>query len=97
MNVISARLWIGFSGTALSGVILSVVVLGAALTACTARPYADLNPICTLRPIAVSEAVRTHLRAPLLADTPPPEGYGTFLRDIAAHNAKMATHCPATP
>lgn len=80
MKPISMLLLIGFS----------------ALAACQTgqpapQPLGD-DALCSLRPISVSQEVRTHLRAPLDADAVP-EGYGRFLRDIAAHNAKIQAHC----
>lgn len=68
----------------------------SALAACqTGRPFHQPlrdEALCSLRAITVSNEVRAHLRAPLDADAMP-EGYGRFLRDIAAHNAKIQTHC----
>ena len=49
------------------------------------------DALCSLRPIAVSEAVRAHLRGVLMSS--PPAGFERFVRDIAAPNAKMAAHC----
>jgi hypothetical protein len=75
--------------------ILGLCLIGCSfvLTACqTVNPARD-SALCTLRPIAVSEEVRTALRAPLLSAEPLPDGYGVFLRDIAAHNAKLAALC----
>lgn len=68
----------------------------SALAACqtgqpTRQPLGD-DALCSLRPITVSHEVRVHLRAPLGTDVMP-EGYGRFLRDIAAHNAKIQAHC----
>lgn len=50
------------------------------------------DALCSLRSITISDAVREQLRQPLASDTPP-EGYDRFLRDLAAHNAKIRAHC----
>ncbi len=79
-------------------VILVLCLIGCsfALTACqTVNPSRD-STLCTLRAIAVSEEVRTALRAPLLSAEPLPDGYGVFLRDIAVHNAKLAALCASS-
>jgi hypothetical protein len=51
------------------------------------------DTLCTLRIIEVSEATRAHLRAPLEGEAGLPDGYMQFLRDLAAHNTKIRTHC----
>lgn len=66
------------------------------LVACQAVPAEQAfhhDALCTLRPITVSPQVRTYLRQPLLPGQDMPAGYDVFVRDLAAHNAKMATHC----
>jgi hypothetical protein len=68
----------------------------SALVACqtgpsTRQPLGD-DALCSLRAITVSDAVRAHLRAQLHSDAMP-DGYEQFLRDIAAHNAKIRVHC----
>ncbi|GAB5508947.1 MAG: hypothetical protein Rhims3KO_03480 [Hyphomicrobiales bacterium] len=51
--------------------------------------------MCSLRVIEVSAEARAHLRAPLERDDALPNGYAQFLRELAAHNAKIRTHCGA--
>jgi hypothetical protein len=81
MNPILAACWIASS----------LLLLG-----CQTSDRLDEETICSLRPISISPAVREHLRRPLAAGQPLPAGYDRFLRDLVAHNAKMAQHCPSS-
>ena len=76
---------------------LVLLSIGSSLmvAACASPHQGDLGFACLWRPIAVSEATRAHLRAPLSADVPLPDGYERFLRDLAAHNAKAVALCPS--
>lgn len=76
--------WTGFS------LPLSLLVM---LVSCQSAPDVRGDPICSLRTIEVSEATRAHLRMPLDRNATLPVGYAQFLRDLAAHNAKLRTHC----
>lgn len=84
MKRIWALWWIGFSPL---------------LAACQTVPDLEGDALCSLRAIEVSQETRAYLRAPILSDdTLPggqtlPDGYEHFLRDLAAHNAKIRTHC----
>lgn len=78
MRMIWTCCWIGFS---------------LALASCQTLPDTQDDMICTLRVIGVSEEARAHLRAPLDRDAELPAGYAQFLRELAAHNAKIRTHC----
>ncbi|MEM6712465.1 MAG: hypothetical protein AAF590_09310 [Pseudomonadota bacterium] len=64
------------------------------LAGCQTTPGDTGSVICSLRPIHVSPAVRDFLRAPIESSETLPDGYNRFVRDIAAHNAKMVRHCP---
>lgn len=68
-------------------------VFSLALAACQSSPSLHDDTLCTLRIIEVSEATRAHLRAPLEGEAGLPDGYMQFLRDLAAHNTKIRTHC----
>lgn len=82
MKPILAPLLIGFS------------VLAACQTMQPTQAVLQDDALCTLRPIAVSEEVRNHLRVAVTSE-PLLNGYARFLRDIAAHNAKVRQHCGA--
>lgn len=66
-----------------------------ALASCQSGPTLQDDAICTLRAIDVSEETRAHLRVPLERQTGLPAGYARFLRELAAHNEKIRTHCAA--
>lgn len=78
MRRIWALCWTGFS---------------LVLASCQTKPTLSADALCSLQVIEVSEETRAHLRAPLAGGGPLPEGYGAFLRALAAHNAKIRTHC----
>ena len=61
---------------------------------CQSTPLIEFDTICSLRPIEVSPAMRTYLRGPLESPEALPDGYDRFVRDLAAHNAKMDRYCP---
>jgi hypothetical protein len=76
---------------------LVLLLIGSSLLAACQSGQAGRQPfhddgLCSLRAITVSEEVRAYLRAPL-QDGVLPAGYARFLRDIAAHNAKIRVHC----
>ncbi len=76
--------------------LMPLLIVSSALAGCQteAPDRMDLrnDPLCSLRPITINDAVRDHLRAPV-ATGEVPEGYDRFLHDIAAHNAKIRRHC----
>ena len=64
------------------------------LVACQTGPDQSGDTVCSLPAINVSPPVRAHLRTPLDSGQPLPRGYEQFIRDLAAHNAKIRAHCP---
>ena len=52
-----------------------------------------VDTLCSLEPIAITLAVRAHLRAPLDPAAVAPDGYEAFIRQLAAHNAKLRANC----
>lgn len=78
---------------------LSLIASSALLGCQTLGPQTTSlrdDAICSLRPITVSPEVRVFLQAPVQEQTYP-QGYERFLRDIAAHNAKLHAHCGPAP
>jgi hypothetical protein len=75
---------------------MPLLIASSALIGCQSRGMGPIDlqddALCSLRPISVNEAVRDHLRMPI-ATGEVPLGYDRFLRDIAAHNAKIRQHC----
>ncbi|MEM1284493.1 MAG: hypothetical protein AAGH43_03835 [Pseudomonadota bacterium] len=79
--------------------ILALLLIGSSglLAACETNRrdgVGEATPVCALHPIRVSDETRAHLRAPLAGPDGLPDGYESFLRDLAAHNAMMAALCP---
>lgn len=71
------------------------IVFSVILASCQSVPNLQDDALCSLRVIEVSAETRAHLRAPLERDDALPNGYAQFLRELAAHNAKIRTHCGA--
>lgn len=69
------------------------IVFSVALASCQSVPNFQDDALCSLRVIEVSEGTRAHLRVPLERDDALPAGYAQFLRELAAHNAKIRMHC----
>lgn len=69
------------------------IVFSVALASCQSVPNSQDDALCSLRLIEISAEARAHLRAPLERNDALPNGYAQFLRELAAHNAKIRTHC----
>lgn len=72
---------------------LCLISFSALMMGCQTAAPLQGDALCTLAPISVTPQVRSFLRGPLQEPRDLPAGYEDFLRDIAAHNAKMAAHC----
>ncbi|MBV6658242.1 MAG: hypothetical protein KI785_10805 [Devosiaceae bacterium] len=67
------------------------------LPACQSLSVTPHDGTCVFRAIPVSDAVAAHLRAPLATGDQLPDGYENFIRELSAHNRKIAALCAAEP